>query len=77
MHVSKLKLRASPFPWTYSLFYPYSTGIDFIRQNLTSVYVRFCCLKSIPALEEPNLGIQMNRGELTKTFMVISNWKNP
>ena len=28
----------------------YSAGIDFIRQNLTSVDVRFCRLKSIPAL---------------------------
>ena len=24
-----------------------------------------------------NIGVQMNRKELTKTFMVISNWKNP
>ena len=23
------------------------------------------------------MGIQMNREELTKTFMMISNWKNP
>ena len=30
--------------------YSYSAGIDFSRQNLTSVDVRFCRLKSIPAL---------------------------
>ena len=29
---------------------PYSAGIDFSRQNLTSVDVRFWPLKSIPAL---------------------------
>ena len=29
---------------------PYSAGIDFGRQNLTSVDVRFWRLKSIPAL---------------------------
>ena len=29
---------------------PYSTGIDFSRQNLTSVEVKFWRLKSIPAL---------------------------
>ena len=29
---------------------PYSAGIDFRRQNLTSVDVRFWRLKSIPAL---------------------------
>ena len=32
------------------LFNPYSAGIDFSRQNLTSVDVRFWRLKSIPAL---------------------------
>ena len=31
---------------------PYSAGIDFRRQNLTSVDVRFWRLKSIPALKE-------------------------
>ena len=31
---------------------PYSAGIDFSRQNLTSVDVRFWRLKSIPALQE-------------------------
>ena len=30
--------------------WPYSAGIDFSRQNLTSVDVRFWRLKSIPAL---------------------------
>ena len=24
-----------------------------------------------------NIGIQMNRKELTKTFTIISNWKEP
>ena len=37
--------------YIYSLtFNPYSAGIDFSRQNLTSVDVRFWRLKSIPAL---------------------------
>ena len=31
-------------------FSPYSAGIDFSRQNLTSADVRFLRLKSIPAL---------------------------
>ena len=31
---------------------PYSAGIDFSRQNLTSVDVRFWRLKSIPALQD-------------------------
>ena len=31
---------------------PYSAGIDFICQNLTSVDVRFWRLKSIPAMWE-------------------------
>ena len=34
------------------LFNPYSAGIDFSRQNLTSVDVRFWRLKSITALQE-------------------------
>ena len=34
----------------YKYFYSYSAGIDFSRQNLTSVDVRFWCLKSIPVL---------------------------
>ena len=34
-----------------NIFYFYSAGIDFSRQNLTSTDVRFCRLKSIPALE--------------------------
>ena len=35
----------------YKYFYPYSAGIDFRRQNLTSADVRFWRLMSIPALE--------------------------
>ena len=35
----------------YKYFYSYSAGIDFRRQNLTSVDVRFSRLKSIPALK--------------------------
>ena len=27
--------------------------------------------------ETHNIGIQMNQEEQTKTFMLISNWKNP
>ena len=45
------------------LFNPYSAGTDFSRQNLTSIDVRFWRLKS------------MYEKLLTKTFMVISNWK--
>ena len=70
--------------WTLT-FKCYSTGIDFSCQNLTSVDVRFWRLKSTPALRELKYsqwpqslhnGIQMNRKELTETFMMISNWKN-
>ena len=34
---------------------PFSAGIDFRRQNLTSVDVRFWRLKSIPALKDQKL----------------------
>ena len=34
----------------FQRFNPYSAGIDFSRQNLTSVDVIFWRLKSIPAL---------------------------
>ena len=34
----------------YYYFYFYSVGIDFSRQNMTSVDVRFWRLKSIPTL---------------------------
>ena len=50
---------------------PYSAEIDFRRQNLTSIDVRFWRLKSTPALQEytiyngHNTGIQMKRKELT------------
>ena len=63
----------------------YSAGIDFSRQNLTSVDVRFWRLNSIPALEEStdfywpethNIGIQMNQKELTKTLWWFQNEKN-
>ena len=33
-------------------FNPFNAGIVFIRQNLTSVYVRFWRIKTIPALKE-------------------------
>ena len=33
------------------LFDYLSAGIDFRRQNLTSIDVRFCRLKSVPALK--------------------------
>ena len=42
-----------PIFWQFwSMFSPYSAGIDFRRQNLTSVDVRFWHLKSIPVLWE-------------------------
>ena len=58
-------------------FIPFSAEIDFRRQILTS--------KVDPRTENINMyndrgphnkGIEMKRKELTKTFMVISNWKN-
>ena len=35
-----------------SLFYSYSAGVVFIRQNLISIDIRFWRLKSVPALKE-------------------------
>ena len=63
---------------------PYSAGIDFRRQNLTSTDVRFWGLNSIPALWKLNyfywpythtIGIQMSQKELAMTVMMISNRK--
>ena len=63
---------------------PYSAGIDLRRQNLTTVDVRFRRLQPIPHWRNKNiyndrrrvtLGIQINQKELTKSFMMISNWK--
>ena len=59
-------------------------GTAFIYQILTSVDIRFCCLKAVPALKyfEYNfygcrpityIGIQIKKKELTRTFMIISN----
>ena len=61
---------------------PYSAGADLSRQNLTSVDVRFWRLKSwlkifIMAVDQDHIGIQMNRIELTDTFMMILKWKKP
>ena len=42
---------------------PFSAGIDFRRQNLTSIEVRFWRLKSIPALKE--LQIYNGRSPIT------------
>ena len=42
-----------PMLWVYDHYkylYFYSAGVDFKRQDLTSTDVRFCRLKSIPAL---------------------------
>ena len=38
----------------------HSAGIDFIRHNLTSVDVRFCRLKLIPALSGLNIMTKLN-----------------
>ena len=51
------------FPWfssifshtQYHLFNSFSVGIDFRRQNLTSIDVRFWHLKSVPALKGLNI----------------------
>ena len=48
----------------------YSAGIDFRRQNLTLKELQYWPITT------DNMGIQMNRKELTKTFIMISNWKN-
>ena len=71
----------------FQRFNSFSAGIVFIRQNLTSVDVRFCRIKKIPALQKSkyikwpyslthNIGIQMKRKELSKTFMLISNLRS-
>ena len=53
---------------------PYSAGIYFSRQNLTSVDVRFWRLKYSKNISNSRIiGIQINRKELTKTIMMISN----
>ena len=39
-----------PLVFSGIFIYPYSAGIDFSRQNLTSINVRFWSLRSIPAL---------------------------
>ena len=63
-----------------SYFKPYRAGTDFSRQNLTSLNGRFRRLKSIPALmskffikvvDHNNIGIQIKRKELNKTFVMI------
>ena len=43
-------LRSQPLQHWIIIYNPYSAGIDFSRQNLTSVDVRFWQLKSITAL---------------------------
>ena len=58
----------------YKYFNSYSAGIDFSHQNLTSteshkVYPRPVRVKLFI------MGIEMNREELNKTFMMISNLK--
>ena len=77
-------------PFTVS-FNPYSAGIDFRRQNLTFADVRFCHLKTIPALKElkkydgrkPIIWAtrysneHVKRKELTETSIWwFLNWKN-
>ena len=51
--VSFLRFIQIPVLWVYgqyTYFQPFSVGIDFSRQNLTSIDVRFWRPKSIPAL---------------------------
>ena len=59
-------------------------GTVFRLEILTSIDARIWRLNSIPELKESqylywscthNIGIQMKRNELTKTFMMISSWK--
>ena len=52
---SEIKSVFKDVKWSFNASWglnPYSTGIDFSRQNLTSVDVRFWRLKSLPALYE-------------------------
>ena len=84
----KLKSFFRDVKWCFDAswgFNYYSSGTNFRRQNLTPIDVILWRPKSIPAqygwkyLSLPqthNIGIQINRKELTKTFMMISNWKN-
>ena len=64
--------------WWYN---PYSAGIDFRRQKLTSDVCRRHFLTSKVDSRAVKIkifiDIQMNRKQLTKTFMMISNWIKP
>ena len=54
-------------------FSPYSADIDFSRQNLTTkVDPRTARVEILLMAVDPYIDIQMNRKELTKTFMMIS-----
>ena len=52
----------------------YSAGIDSRRQIMTSRVDPHTVTVNIFILV---IGIEMKRKELTKRFMIISNWKNP
>ena len=62
---------------------PFSAGTVFRRQNLTSTDVKLWRLKTFPALIELTIYsgcgpiTQMKQKVLSKTFMMISNWKKP
>ena len=44
---------------------------------MTKVDLRAVRVKIYVMVVDPQKGIQMNRKELTNTFMMIFNWKNP
>ena len=57
---------------------PFQRGTVFIRQIMTSTDgLRTGRTKLFILAVDPYVGIQMSRKELTKTFMMILNWKTP
>ena len=58
------------------LINPYSAEIDFSQILTSKVDPRTVGVKNISNGRRP-IGIQMNQKELTRPFVVISNWNNP
>ena len=57
------------------IFNPYSAGINSCRRQIlmTKVDPRTVSIKYLYWAKTHNIGFQMNREDLTKTLMVISN----
>ena len=65
---------------THALINHFSAGTVLRRQDLTFYNRRQILTSKVDPLTEiitHNIGIQMKQKELTKTFRIISNWKNP